>query len=74
VSDGIDKKRYPSNGVVDGTQWSLDIAYADHKLHTHGDNDYPKDTGEPNRDPQPTKVFNRYLAAVQKLLGGDSFQ
>jgi hypothetical protein len=65
---------YPSNGVVDGTQWSLDIAYADHALHRHGDNNYPDDTGKPNRDPQSTKAFNRYLAAVQKLLGDKTFQ
>lgn len=65
---------YPSNGVVDGTQWSLDIGYADHALHTHGDNNYPDDTGEPNRAPEFTKAFNRYLAAVQKLLGGQTFQ
>jgi hypothetical protein len=43
---------YPSNGVVDGTQWSLNIAYADHVLHTHGNNNYPDDTAKPNRDPE----------------------
>jgi hypothetical protein len=68
------RTEYPSNGVVDGTQWSLDIAYADHALHTHGDNNYPDDTGEPNGDPVPTKAFNRYLVAVQKLLRGETFQ
>jgi len=68
------RTEYPSNSIVDGTQWSLDIAYADQALHTHGDNNYPDDTGKPNRDPEPTKAFNRYLVAVQKLLGGDTFQ
>lgn len=65
---------YPTNGVVDGTQWSLDIAYTDHTLHTHGDNNYPGQTGKPNGEPEPTKAFNQYLVAVQKLLGGKTFQ
>lgn len=65
---------YPSNGVVDGTQWSLDITYADHALKTHGDNSYPDAAGKPNGKPLPTPAFNRYLAAVQKLIGGKKFE
>jgi hypothetical protein len=68
------RKEYPNHSVADGTQWSLDIAYADHALHSHGDNNYPDDTGKPNRDPEPTKAFTRYLAAVEKLLGGAKFR
>jgi hypothetical protein len=68
------RTEYPTNGVVDGTQWSLDVAYADHALHTHGDNNYPDHTGKPNGKPESTKAFNKYLIAVQKLLGGKSFQ
>jgi len=65
---------YPTNGVVDGTQWSLDIAYTDHILHTHGDNNYPDHTGKPNGEPEPTKAFNQYLVAIQKLLGNKTFR
>ena len=28
------RANYPTNGTVDGTQWALDIAYADHALKT----------------------------------------
>jgi hypothetical protein len=65
---------YPSRGVADGTQWSLDIAYPDRALHAKGDNNFPDDTGKENREPEPTKAFSRFLAAVQELLGGKTFQ
>jgi hypothetical protein len=64
---------YPTNGAVDGTQWALDIAYADHALKTHGDNSYPDSTGKPNGKPEPTKVFHLYLTAIKKLIGGKTF-
>jgi hypothetical protein len=65
---------YPTNGTVDGTQWTLDIAYADRALKTHGNNSYPDSTGKPNGTPAPTKAFNLYLAAIQKLTDGKTFQ
>jgi len=61
---------YPSNGVVDGTQWSLDIAYADHTLHTHGDNNYPDHTGKPNGEPEPTQVFQPIPCGYPGTTGG----
>jgi hypothetical protein len=64
---------YPNHGVSDGTQWSLDIAYADRSLTAHGDNNYPDATGKPNGRPESTEAFNRYLAAIKKLNGGKSF-
>jgi hypothetical protein len=65
---------YPATGTVDGTQWALDIAYADRALKTHGDNSYPDSTGKPNGKPEPTKVFHLYLAAIKKLIGGEIFE
>jgi hypothetical protein len=64
---------YPSQGVVDGTQWMLDIAYADRSLTAHGSNNYPGTAGAPNGRPDTTEAFNRYLAAIRKLIGGKSF-
>ncbi len=65
---------YPSRGVEDGTQWSLEIAYADHALKTHGDNSYPDARGRPYSNPDSTKTFDRYLAAIKELIGGRSFE
>jgi len=65
---------YPSQGIQDGTQWSLEIAYPDHALETHGDNNYPDASGKPNGKPDSTKTFDRYLAAIKKLIGGRSFE
>jgi hypothetical protein len=64
---------YPNRGTLDGTQWSLEIAYPDHSLATHGDNNYPAANGKPIGKSEYTDTFTRYLAAVKKLLGGKSF-
>ena len=64
---------YPRQGTVDGTQWMLDIAYADHALTARGDNNYPDAAGKPNGRPETIEAFNRYLAAIKKLIGGKSF-
>jgi hypothetical protein len=64
---------YPRGGVVDGTQWMLDIEYHDHLLKTRGDNNYPDADGKPTGKPEFTAAFNRYLAAIKKLLGGKEF-
>jgi len=65
---------YPTHGTADGTQWSLDVAYADHTIKTHGDNSYPDSAGQPNGRPEPTEAFRRYLEAVKKLTGGKAFE
>jgi hypothetical protein len=65
---------YPSHGTQDGTQWSLEIAYVDHHLKTHGDNNYPDASGKPNGEPHSTKTFDLYLAALKKVIGGRSFE
>ncbi len=65
---------YPSNGTMDGTQWALDVEYADHALKTSGSNCYPDATGKPNGAPEFTKTFNLYLAALKKLTGGKPIQ
>ena len=68
------QKDYPNRGVDDGTQWLLEVQYADHALKTRGDNNYPDEAGRPNGQPQFTTPFNRYLAAVEKLTGGQTFR
>lgn len=64
---------YPRGGVVDGTQWLLEIAYSDRSLKSRGDNNYPDAAGRPTGKPEFTLVFNRYLEAVKKLTGGKEF-
>jgi hypothetical protein len=64
---------YPRGGVVDGTQWLLEIAYSDRTLKSRGDNNYPDASGKPTGKPEFTPVFNRYLEAIKKLIGGKDF-
>jgi hypothetical protein len=64
---------YPRGGVVDGTQWLFEIAYKDRALKSRGDNNYPDASGTPTGKPEFTPVFERYLAAIKKLIGGKDF-
>jgi len=64
---------YPRGGVVDGTQWLFEIAYSDRALKSHGDNNYPDAAGKPTGKPQFSPVFNRYLDAIKRLIGGKDF-
>jgi len=52
----------------------LELAWAGHALKAHGDNSDPDPGGKPNGKPLPTKAFVRYLAAVEKPIGGKSFE
>lgn len=61
---------YPTNGVMDGTQWSLDIAFGDQSIKTQGSNNYPERDGKPNGAPEFTESFKQYLDAIKKLTGG----
>jgi hypothetical protein len=64
---------YPRAGVVDGTQWLFEISYSDRTLKSRGDNNYPDADGKPTGRPEFTPVFNRYLDAIKKLIGGKDF-
>ncbi len=68
------RKNYPNNGAQDGTQWSLSIAYPDHKITTRGDNNFPNADGKPNGNPEATKTFEDFKDAVKKLTGGKAFR
>ena len=78
VLDGLKvwqwRAAYRNGQVKDGTQWSLDIAYADHGINSKGDNSYPNSTGRPNGKIGPTTAFKGYLLAVEKLISGKTFR
>ena len=65
---------YYNTDILDGTQWSLEIKYADCSLKTNGSNAYPDANGKANNDFKGTKEFDEYLKAVEKLLGGKKFE
>jgi hypothetical protein len=68
------KGDYFNHHVTDGTQWALEVAYADQAIKATGSNSYPDDGGKSNGKPEQTKAFGRYLKAVEKLLGGKTFE
>ena len=68
------RAQYSTSGVADGTQWSLDVAYADRTVRTQGSNNYPGAKPDPVGVPSGSKAFTRYLKAVQRLLGGRAFE
>jgi hypothetical protein len=63
---------YPNHGVMDGTQWRLEIAYADRTLKAKGDNNYPDAQGKPTSTPRWTASFQAFVTAVKKVLGKDN--
>jgi hypothetical protein len=67
------KNDYARGGVMDGTQWLLEVAYSDRALKSCGDNNYPEASGEPTGKPDFSPVFSRYLAAIKRLIGGKDF-
>ena len=68
------RAQYSSPGVSDGTQWTLDVIYPDKAVRAQGNNDYPGATPDPSGVPSGSKIFTRYLKAVQRLLGGRAFE
>lgn len=66
---------YPNPGnIKDGTQWAVTLQFADRKLVSKGDNNYPDASGKPVGKPDCSESFNAFLAAVKKLIGGREFQ
>ena len=68
------RAEYANGQIRDGTQWSLDIAYADHAIKSHGSNNYPESNGKPSGKPDPATAFKGYLDAIEKLIGGKTFR
>jgi hypothetical protein len=67
------KATYASPGIVDGTQWSLELKYADRSITTKGDNNYPGDSADAESHGNPGHLFRLYTDAMNKLLGGRNF-
>jgi len=68
------RAEYSAPGVADGTQWSLDVAYADRAVKTKGSHHYPEGNPDSFGVSSGSKAFTRYLKAVQQLLGGKAFE
>jgi hypothetical protein len=69
------RDRYINKSIMDGNSWSFEISYADHSLKTYGSNSYPGPVLKTNSGyPSFTPTFNRFLAAVEQLLGGKEFR
>ena len=65
-------KNYPNPGILDGTQWSIDMEIDGRKIHSEGDNSYPTDGNEakPTKSfPAKSPAFDRLCQAVSHLVG-----
>lgn len=70
------RKEYLNTSASDGTQWSVEIEYANRYIIASGNNRYPSDDSV-NGDSdtaESSKVFTQYLLAVRNLLGEKKFQ
>lgn len=68
------RAKYEDVRVRDGTQWSLEITCEDRAIKSHGNNSYPESRNGPDGMRYRSKAFQSYLDAVQKLIGGKTFQ
>jgi hypothetical protein len=78
------REMYYDPNTRDGTSWSIDIEQggkSGRKKRSNGTNSYPSDkdiTKETRfrigQNPDPSKVFQKYLKAVETLLGGKTFR
>ena len=57
---------YTDPGILDGTNWGLEIRWGDRAISTGGSNGYP---GGSYR----SRTFTAFLEAVSKLVGGRPF-
>jgi hypothetical protein len=60
---------YIADYDLDGTQWTIDIAYSNRSIAIKGSNAYPGTTNILER----TEEFNDYLSAVRRLINGNEF-
>jgi hypothetical protein len=65
---------YANPDVMDGTQWSVDLAFTDRRIKSAGSNSFPDAKGNPSKRPRTTPAFARYLEAVETLIGGKAFR
>lgn len=56
--------------VMDGTQWLIDIRYADRAVQSQGSNSYPLADGSPSNSPHWSEPFKALLQAVSELVPG----
>jgi hypothetical protein len=64
------RAHYPAPpNLADGTQWSVDIDVRGRVVKSSGDKNFP---GRPSG--VTSELFEKYLAAVRALLGGEEFR
>jgi hypothetical protein len=67
---------YENRQVLDGTHWGVEAAHDGRSIRSSGHMSFPGRTpAEVAGDPsEHGPLFDKYLAAVRKLLGGEPFQ
>ncbi|WP_155887697.1 ImmA/IrrE family metallo-endopeptidase [Paucidesulfovibrio longus] len=65
---------YPNPGVADGTQWEVQIRTSFRAIRTRGDNAFPAVQDRDDCCGEDSAVFDRFLRAVSKLVGGLPFE
>lgn len=68
------KNSYWNHGVMDGTQWAVDIKFGKKRIKCNGSNSFPEEDGRPNNDLSYTKTFSEFEGAVAELCGIDLSQ
>ncbi len=70
------RSEYSTRAIYDATAWIFQVEYSDRAIKTGGDSGvFPDKTGAPtsNRAADAAEQYTRYVKALQKLLGRDTF-
>lgn len=62
---------YQNPGILDGTGWGVEIRWGSKTIVSAGSNSYPESKSLPPGN--VSSDFDRFLAAVSKLIGGKPF-
>jgi hypothetical protein len=64
---------YHARGIMDGTQWDVEIERGARAVSARGSNRYPAHSEERAEDGHRTERFERFAQAIRELLGDRSF-
>jgi len=63
--------------ILDGIQWSIEIAFQDQEVMSQGSNCYPayhENEKLGSQEGKRTELFNNFLGAVSELIGGKFYR
>lgn len=65
---------YKNPGILDGTQWKVNIHFHDKQINSKGDNNYPCSEYRKESHGAISEQFIKFLSAIRELINGLPFE